>query len=110
MSFTNCTREEAESALAISGGDVVKATEALFAKPVVAGDKYVAKATQKVALPHDAEQEERCAAGRGLMDKLSVVFSGAHRKILEQTPPAEPAASAQPASLPEQQPQQNGSS
>lgn len=87
MSFTNCTREEALGALAIYGGDMLKAIDALFQKPVVSGEKHIPH-PPKVETGQDQEQKERCAAGRDLMDKLTVVFSGAHRKILEQTPPA----------------------
>ena len=87
MSFTNCTREEAVGTLAVYGGDILKAADALFQKPVVSGEKHIPP-PPKVETGQDQEQKERCAAGRDLMDKLTVVFSGAHRKILEQTPPA----------------------
>jgi len=87
MSFTNCTREDAVGTLAVYGGDILKAADALFQKPVVSGEKHIPP-PPKVETGQDQEQKERCAAGRDLMDKLTVVFSGAHRKILEQTPPA----------------------
>ena len=86
MSFTNCTREDAVGTLAVYGGDILKAADALFQKPVVSGEKHIPP-PPKVETGQDQEQKERCAAGRDLMDKLTVVFSGAHRKILEQTPP-----------------------
>ena len=86
-SFTHCTRDEALGALAVYGGDMLKAIDALFQKPVVSGEKHI-PSPPKVETGQDQEQKERCAAGRDLMDKLTVVFSGAHRKILEQTPPA----------------------
>ena len=86
MSFTNCTREDAVGALAAYNGDMLKAADALFKKPVVTGEKHIPP-PPKVDNGQDAEQKERCATGRDVMDKLSVVFSGAHRKILEQTPP-----------------------
>lgn len=86
MSFVNCTREEAVGALAIYGGDMLKAMDALFQKPVVSGEKHI-PARPKVDTGQDEEQKALCAQGRDLMDKLSVVFSGGHRKILEQTPP-----------------------
>lgn len=86
MSFVHCTREEAVGALAIYGGDMLKAMDALFKKPVVTGEKYI-PAAPKVETGQDEEQKAICAQGRDLMDKLTVVFSGAHRKILEQTPP-----------------------
>ena len=93
MSFTNCTREDAVGTLAVYGGDILKAADALFQKPVVSGEKHIPP-PPKVETGQDQEQKERCAAGRDLMDKLTVVFSGAHRKILEQTPPASEAPAA----------------
>jgi hypothetical protein len=86
MSFTNCTREDAVGSLAIYGGDVLRTVDALFQKPVVTGEKHI-PAAPKVETGQDEEQKAICAQGRNLMDKLSAVFSGAHRKILEQTPP-----------------------
>ena len=87
MSFTNCTRQEAESALAAHNDDVLLALDALFKKPVVSGEKHIPP-PPKVETGQDEEQKARCAAGRDLMDKLTFVFSGAHRKSLEQPPPA----------------------
>jgi len=99
MSFTNCTREEAVGALAIYGGDMLKACEALFKKPVVTGEKHIPPAP-KVETGQDDEQKALCAQGRNLMDKLNAVFSGAHRKILEQTPPEVEAPSLSESSPP----------
>lgn len=97
MSFTNCTQEEAVGAMAIYGGDMIKAMDLLFKKPVVTGEKHI-PAPPKVDTGQTEEQKALCAQGRDLMDKLTVVFSGAHRKILEQTPPeAEGAVPAEPA-------------
>ena len=93
MSFTNCTREEAVGTLAIYGGDMLKAIDSLFQKPVVSGEKHIPP-PPKVETGQDEEQKARCATGRELMDKLNVVFSGAHRKILEQIPPASEAPAA----------------
>ena len=87
MSFTNCTRQEAEDALAAHNDDVLLALDALFKKPVVSGEKHIPP-PPKVETGQDEEQKARCAAGRDLMDKLTFVLSGAHRKTLEQTPPA----------------------
>ena len=87
MSFTNCTRQEAEDALAAHKGDVLIALDALFQKPVVSGEKHIPP-PPKVDTGQDEEQKARCAAGRDLMDKLTFVFSGAHRKSLEQPPQA----------------------
>ena len=101
MSFTNCTREEAVGAMAIYGGDMIKAMDLLFKKPVVTGEKHI-PAAPKVETGQTEEQKALCAQGRDIMDKLTVVFSGAHRKILEQTPPeAEGAVPAEPTPLTE---------
>lgn len=96
MSLTNCTRDEAVGALTIYGGDIIKAMDLLFKKPVVAGDKHI-PAVPKADTGQSEEQKAMCAQGRDIMDKLTAVFSGAHRKILEQSPqevegavPAEP--------------------
>ena len=86
MSFTNCSREDAVGTLAIYGGDMLKAIDALFQKPMVSGEKHIPP-PPKVETGQTEEQKALCAQGRDLMDKLTVVFSGAHRKILEQTPP-----------------------
>ena len=99
MSLTGCTRQEAEDALALHGGDVLLALDALFKKPVVSGEKHIPP-PRKVETGQDEEQKARCAAGRDLMDKLTFVFSGGHRKILEQTPQASEAPAASEAVLP----------
>ena len=93
MSFTNCTRQEAEDALAAHNDDVLLALDALFKKPVVSGEKHI-PTPPKVETGQDEEQKARCAQGRDLMDKLTFVFSGAHRKSLEQPPPASEGAAA----------------
>jgi len=109
MSFTNCTREEAVGSLAIYGGDMLKTVDALFQKPVVTGEKHI-PAAPKVETGQDEEQKALCAQGRNLMDKLNAVFSGAHRKILEQTPPEVGAPSpSEPTPLPETASQPSGS-
>ena len=96
ISLTGCTHQEAEDALAAHKGDVLLALDALFKKPVVSGEKHIPP-PPKVDTGQDEEQKARCAAGRDLMDKLTFVFSGAHRKILEQTPPeVEGAVPAEP--------------
>lgn len=99
ISFTGCTHQEAESALAAHGGDVLLALDALFKKPVVSGEKHIPPAP-KVETGQDEEQKARCAAGRDLMDKLTFVFSGAHRKSLEQPPQASEAPAASEAVQP----------
>ena len=81
-----CSQEDAARALACHGS-VVAAVDALLTKPVVTGEKHI-PSKPVLDVGQDEEQKERCARGRDLMDKLNVVFSGAHRKTLEQTPPA----------------------
>lgn len=92
-----CSQEDAAAALE-RHGSVVAAVDALLTKPVVTGEKHIPP-KPVLDIGQDEEQKERCARGRDLMDKLNVVFSGAHRKTLEQTPPA-PEELAQPESVP----------
>ena len=101
ISLTGCTHQEAEDALAAHKGDVLLAIDSLFKKPVVSGEKHIPP-PPKVDTGQNEEQKARCAAGRDLMDKLTFVFSGAHRKSLEQPPPASegPAASEAVQALP----------
>ena len=78
QSLAGCTVEQAEISLK-EHGSVEAAVDALLARPTVSGQKYI---PQIVKRPHqDPEQEERCANGRALMDKLTVVASAAHSKI-----------------------------
>lgn len=79
--MTGCTREEAEKAL-LHHETVLDAIESLMpANPVVKGAKYIpAKPVINNGL--DPEQAERCERGRWLQDKVNVVFSVAHSKIL----------------------------
>ena len=112
ISLTGCTHQEAEDALAAHKGDVLLALDALFKKPVVSGEKHIPP-PPKVDTGQDEEQKARCAAGRDLMDKLTFVFSGAHRKSLEQPPPASEGAAvseavqALPLAPPTSSPQQD---
>jgi hypothetical protein len=78
QSLAGCTLEQAQSSLN-EYGSVEAAVDALLARPTVSGQKYI---PQIVKRSHqDSEQEERCANGRALMDKLTVVASAAHSKI-----------------------------
>lgn len=78
QSLTGCTTEQAQIALN-EHGTVDGAVDALLVKPVVSGEKYIPR---RERVPHhDPEQEERCATGRALMDKLTAVSSAGHSKI-----------------------------
>lgn len=82
MELANVDRDTAEKALR-EHGDVITAVDALLLKPATAGDKYIpAKPTIDKGMT--AEQEERCAKGRWLQDKVNVVFSAAHSSVRSQ--------------------------
>jgi hypothetical protein len=78
QSLASCTAEQAILALN-EHGTVEAAVDALMDKPIVAGQKYIPPA--RVLHPNDPEQEERCAKGRMLMDKLTALSSAAQTKI-----------------------------
>ena len=78
--FTNCTQEEAESALLKYNGSVYQAADSLMKTPEISGSKHIPK-PREIDRGLSAEQEEMCANGRALMDKLTVVSSAAHSKI-----------------------------
>jgi hypothetical protein len=78
QSLAACTAEQAQVALS-EYKTVEAAVDALLAKPVVSGQKYIPNIS-KVAY-NDPEQEARCAKGRELMDKLTAVSSAAQKKI-----------------------------
>ena len=78
QSLACCSVEDATAALT-AYVTVEAAVDSLLAKPTVSGEKHM-PIIQKAAA-NDREQEERCAAGRALMDKLTVVSSAAHSKI-----------------------------
>lgn len=78
QSLAGCTLEQAEISLK-EYGSVEAAVDALLSKPTVSGEKYIVPVPKKTH--YDAEQEERCAAGRKIMDKLTAVSSAAHSKI-----------------------------
>ena len=80
MSFANCSEKEAEDAIQAHNGDVYAAIDALLKLPVVSGAKYIPK-PRAIDRGMTAEQEERCATGRALMDTLSAVSSAAQTKI-----------------------------
>lgn len=84
--MTGCTRDEAEKAL-VAHETVLDAIEALIpANPVISGAKYIPP-KPKVDHGMDEEQAALCAKGRWLQDKVNAVFSVAHSKTLEQSPP-----------------------
>jgi len=78
--FTNCTQEEAEGALLKYNGSVYQAADSLMKTPEISGSKHIPK-PREIDRGLTAEQEELCANGRALMDKLTVVSSAAHSKI-----------------------------
>jgi len=78
QSLAVCTAEQAQAALN-THKTVEAAVDALLGMPVVSGQKYIPKIAK--TLYNDPEQEERCAKGRELMDKLTAVSSAAQTKI-----------------------------
>jgi len=79
--LTGCTREEAEKSL-MNHENVLDAVESLIpANPVVSGAKYIPP-KPKVDTGMDPEQQALCERGRWLQDKVNVVLSVAHSKIL----------------------------
>ena len=84
--MTGCSEEEAKTAL-LNHETVLDAIESLIpANPVNSGAKYIPpKPTIQTGM--DEEQTAICARGRWLQDKVNAVFSVAHSKIQEQTPP-----------------------
>lgn len=79
--LTGCTREEAEKSLN-QYENVLDAVESLIpANPVVSGAKYIPP-KPKVDTGMDPEQQALCERGRWLQDKVNVVVSVAHSKIL----------------------------
>ena len=79
--LTGCTREEAERSLN-QYENVLDAVESLIpANPVVSGAKYIPP-KPKVDTGMDPEQQALCERGRWLQDKVNVVLSVAHSKIL----------------------------
>jgi len=83
QSLAGCTLEQAEISLK-EYGSIEAAVDALLSKPTVSGEKYIVPVPKKTH--HDPEQEERCALGRAMMDKLTAVSSAAHSKIRSGQP------------------------
>ena len=80
ISLTGCSTEAAEKALQTFNGDIVQAVDSLLAVPIVACAKHIPK-PREIDRGLTPEQEELCANGRALMDKLTAVASAAHSKI-----------------------------
>ena len=78
--FTNCTQKEAEDALLKYDGDVYAAADSLMKTPEISGAKHIPK-VRDIERGLTPEQEELCATGRALMDKLTAVSSAAHSKV-----------------------------
>ena len=87
MELAGVTKEVAEEALA-RHGEVWLAVDALMAKPVVAGERYI-PSKPSVDTGLTLEQKERCDRGRWLQEKVNAVFSVAHSKTLLAPPQAE---------------------
>ena len=84
--MTGCSQEEAKTAL-LNHETILDAIESLIpANPVISGAKYI---PPKPTIDHglDEEQAAICARGRWLQDKVNAVFSVAHSKIQETSPP-----------------------
>ena len=84
--MTGCSEEEAKTAL-LNHETVLDAIESLIpANPVNSGAKYI---PPKPVINNGLNEEQAaiCARGRWLQDKVNAVFSVAHSKIQEQTPP-----------------------
>lgn len=85
MEATGCSEEVAVDTWN-TYKDVVLAIDSLFMKPVVAGDKYMPmKPVINTGLTE--EQQERCAKGRDLQDKINSIFSVAQSKLKSQQDP-----------------------
>lgn len=80
MQFTNCNQKEAEEALLKYHGDIYAAADSLMKTPEISGSKHIPK-VREIERGLTPEQEELCATGRALMDKLTAVSSAAHSKI-----------------------------
>ena len=87
MELAGCGPKEAAEALA-KHKEIWLAVDALITKPAVSGEKYMPE-KPAVDTCMDAEQQERCAKGRWMQDKVNEVFSAAHPK--SRTQPAESA-------------------
>jgi NACalpha-BTF3-like transcription factor len=87
MSFTNCSREDAVGTLAIYDGDILKTLDALFSEASRVGGEICRR---RPRWRRDRTKSRRIGVplAASLRTELTVVFSGAHRKIPEQTPPA----------------------
>ena len=79
QSLADCTAEQARIALN-EHKTVEAAVDSLLTRIVVSGAKYIPP-PRKIDTGTTPEQEEICATGRALMDKLTVVASAAHSKI-----------------------------
>ena len=112
--ITGCTLEEAEKAL-MHHETVLDAIESLIpANPVVSGAKYIPP-KPKVDTGMDPEQKALCERGRWLQDKVNVVFSVAHSKVLpdplaeQSSLQSEESSVSIPVALPEESESSQGS-
>ena len=92
MELTGCGPREAAEALG-KNKEIWLAVDALMAKPVVSGEKYIPK-KPTVDTGMTDEQKERCGRGRWLQDQVNAVFSVAHSQIQSEQKALESAAPA----------------
>lgn len=78
MELAGCGPKQAAEALA-KHKEIWLAVESLITKPPVSGEKYMPE-KPAVDTGMNAEQQERCAKGRWMQDKVNEVFSAAHPK------------------------------
>ena len=79
QSLAECTEEQARRALE-EHKTIEAAVDSLLSPTVVSGAKHIPP-PRKIDTGTTPEQEEICATGRALMDKLTSVASAAHSKI-----------------------------
>ena len=79
QSLAGCTAEQAQRALS-EHTTVHAAVDSLLAPTTVSGSKHIPK-PRDIDHGMTPEQEQICATGRALMDKLTSAVSAAHSKI-----------------------------
>lgn len=82
MTLAGVEKDVATQALA-DHKTIEDAIDALLVKPIVSGDKYIPP-KPKVNTFMDEEQQQRCAKGRWLQEKINGVYSVAHSQIQNQ--------------------------
>jgi len=80
VSLIGCTSQVAAEALTKHNENIYHALDELLQVPVVSGSRHI-PAPREIDRGMTAEQQQICATGRALMDKLTAVASAAHSKI-----------------------------